>query len=120
MKTKFFISAIALVILQFSFSQDSLSAQQIADYQNKLMDKELNLNEEQQKIVSEINLRYSKQQKSLIEKEGSMLGKMGDFRKLKKSKDTELESILTESQFEKYKDDLEPQIRKYMRKNMDM
>ncbi len=121
MNKTFFTTVLVLVITQVSLGQEkNLTAQQIADYQNSLMIKELKLNEDQQKTVAEINLRYAKQQKTLIEKEGSMLGKIGDMKKIKKAKNEELINVLTEEQFEKYEDDLESQIRKYMRKNMKM
>ena len=90
----------------------------MADYQNDLMTKELQLNEDQQKTVAEINLRYSKQQKALIDKKGSMFGKIGDMKKIKKNKNEELSQVLTEEQFEKYEDDLESQIRKYLKSKM--
>jgi len=108
------------MIIQFLSSQENLTAKEMADYQNKLMIKELNLNESQQKTVSEINLKYAIKQKALIEKEGSMFGKIGDMKKIKKDKYAQLEKVLTKEQLEKYEDDLEPKIRKYMRKNMKM
>ncbi|WP_299364122.1 hypothetical protein [Winogradskyella sp.] len=117
MKMKFF-TAVALLILQFSFAQEPLTAEEMADYQNKLMIDELNLTEAQKKPVEEINLKYAIKQKALIEKEGSMFGKIGDMKKIKKEKSSELEKVLTEEQLDKYEDDLEPKIRKYMKKKM--
>ncbi|WP_422107552.1 hypothetical protein [Winogradskyella sp.] len=117
MKRTFF-TAVTLLILQFSLAQTSLTAKDMADYQNKLMIAELNLTEVQTEAVEEINLKYAIQQKALIDKEGSMFGKMGDMKKIKKEKNAELEKVLTEAQLEKYEDDLEPKIRKYLRKNM--
>lgn len=106
------------IISNISFAQDGLTAQQMADYQNNLMTEELNLSEAQQKTVGEINLRYSKQQKTLLEKQGSMFGKMGEMKKIQKNKNAELQKVLTNSQFEIYEDGVEPKIRKHMRKNM--
>lgn len=106
------------MIVQLSFSQEGLSPGQIADYQNELMFKELDLTEEQQTKVSKINLKYAPRQKTLMEKEGSMFSKIGDIKKIKKEKDTELKGVMTEVQFEKFKDEVEPKIRSYMKKNM--
>ena len=117
MKTSFF-TVVTLLIFQFSMAQESLTAKEMADYQNELMAKELNLTEEQKKSVEQINLKYAIKQKALIDKEGSMFGKMGDMKKIKKNKNAELEKVLTEEQLEKYEDDLEPEIRKYLRKKM--
>ncbi len=120
MKLQSLITTLLLIIGQLAFSQENLSAEEIADYQNNLMTEELELTEVQQERVSEINKRYAIEQKSLIEQEGSMFGKMGEMKKIKREKNSELETVLTKEQFEKYEDDLAPQIRNYMRKNMSM
>ncbi len=117
MKKRILIPFLVLIV-QFSFGQSQMTAKEMADYQDKLMVEELDLTEEQQKSVKEINLRYAIKQKTLIEKEGSMFGKIGDMKKVKKNKNAELEKVLTESQFEKYEDDLEPKIRKYIKSKM--
>ena len=117
MKTK--ILVIVLFTAQFSFAQNNgLTAEQIATYQNNMMTEELDLTENQIDKVSTINMKYSEKQKALMEEEGSMFGKIGRMKDIKKDKDAELEDVLTEAQFEKYKDDVEPKIRSFMRKNM--
>ena len=90
----------------------------MAQYQNQVMSEELNLNEEQQVQIEELNFKYSKKQADLMNSEGSMFGKMGDMKKIRKEKTQELEQILTEEQMKKFEDDVEPKMRKEMRKKM--
>ncbi|MGV6831164.1 MAG: hypothetical protein ACWA5P_06345 [bacterium] len=118
MKTKFITALILLGLVKLSFGQQNLTTNQIADFQQKIMMEELNLTQEQKVALEPINLKFAEKQKELIDREGSMLGKIGDFKKLKKEKNSELKKILTQEQMEKYKDEVEPKIKKYMRKNM--
>lgn len=106
-----------LGILQTSMAQE-LNAAELETYQNELMINELSLNDEQVIEIQKINKEFSERQANLINAEGSMLGKIGDVRKLKKEKNKALQQVLTESQMEKYEDDLEPKIRKYFRSKM--
>lgn len=106
------------MISNLAFSQIKLTANEIATYQDSVMQKELHLKETLIEPLKKINLKYAEKQKALMDKKGSMFGKIGDMRNLKKSKNTELKAILTKAQFEKYEDDVEPVIRKYMRKQM--
>ncbi len=110
------ISTITIVVAQKENIR--LSAQEIADYQHNLMVQELKLTEEQENVLKPINLSFAKKQKNLMEEEGSMFGKIGDFKRMKKEKNTELEAILTKEQMKKYRNEVEPKIRKFMRKQM--
>ncbi|MEM9362364.1 MAG: hypothetical protein AAGA43_07000 [Bacteroidota bacterium] len=111
-------SLLLLATLFLSLSaigQKKVDAAEMAEYQTELMKSELNLDSEQLSKVEELNVRYSTQTADLMNKEGSMFGKIGDMRKIKKAKNEELEKILSEEQMEKYEDELEPKIRKTMR-----
>ena len=101
-----------------TFGQKKMDANEMAEYQNNLMKSELNLNSEQLAKVEELNAKYSVKTADLMNKEGSMFGKIGDMKKIKKAKNEELAKILTEEQMEKFEDELEPKIRKTMRKKM--
>lgn len=95
-----------------------LTPEEAADYQNDVMEKELNLTEEQKEAVGILNLEFSKKQMDLINAPGSMFGKIGDMRKIKSEKTDLLSKILTKEQMKKYEDDIEPALRKYMRSKM--
>ena len=101
-----------------TFGQKKMDANEMAEYQNNLMKSELNLNSEQLAKVEQLNAKYSVKTADLMNKEGSMFGKIGDMKKIKKAKNEELAKILTEEQMEKFEDELEPKIRKTMRKKM--
>ena len=118
MKTKFLIATALLIFSAMTFAQKKLDPQKMADYQTNLMQTEMNLSSEQLEKVDELNLKYSKQQADLMNKEGSMFSKIGDMKKIKKAKNQELEKLLSEEQMEFYEDELEPKIRKTMRQKM--
>ncbi|MEM9678731.1 MAG: hypothetical protein AAF901_00290 [Bacteroidota bacterium] len=118
MKGKTIITVLLLSTLQLVSGQEKMSPEDMSVYQNELMTSELQLSEEQQEKVADINLKYAKLFSELKAKPGSMFSKMGDFKKTGKEKNKELEAVLTESQMEKYLDDIEPKIKKHMRKNM--
>ncbi|WP_422859514.1 hypothetical protein ACOKFD_00805 [Flagellimonas sp. S174] len=118
MISKTLLPAMALLISISVFGQKKMDATKMAEYQTNLMKSELNLDEEQLTKVEEVNVRYSKKTADLMNKEGSMFGKIGDMKKIKKAKNQELEKILSEEQMEKFEDELEPQMRKTMRKKM--
>ncbi len=118
MKTKFSI-LVALMLISLSvIGQNKMDANKMAEYQTSLMKSELNLDKEQQDKVEELNIKYSKKMADLMNREGSMFGKMGEMKKIKKAKNGELEKILSDDQMELFEDELEPQIRKTMRKRM--
>ncbi len=98
-------------------SQQDLSVEEIVSYQNKAMAK-LEMTPKQTEQVSAINLTYATKQMALMDEEGSMFGKFGRMKKLGKAKNAELEKVLTEEQYERYEDDIEPQIRKHFRAKM--
>lgn len=110
---------LTIAMLSLSASgQVKMNAMEMAEYQNNLMKSELHLDTAQFEKVEELNLRYSKKTAELLNKEGSMFGKIGDMKKIKKAKYAELEQILTKEQMEVYEDEVEPQIRKTLRKKM--
>lgn len=100
------------------FTQEKPTTDQIVNYQNTLITKNLDLSEEQQKTVSKINVKYAEKQKEIMEKEGSMFSKIGDIKKLKKDKTKELQNVLNKEQFKIYEDKIAPQIKNYMRKHL--
>lgn len=120
MRTKKITTIVALLLTCLSFSQNSFTAKDMADFQDKIMIDELSLSEEQTKKVSEVNIKYATKLKVLIDREGSMSGKRDDMKKIGTAKKDELSKILTEIQFKKYENDLVPKIRKHMRKNMKL
>ena len=118
MKTKSSFLAAFVLISVSAIGQNKVDADKMAEYQTSLMKSELNLDKEQEVQVEELNIKYSKKMADLMNSEGSMFGKMGDMKKIKKAKNGELEKILSEDQMELFEDELEPQIRKKMRKKM--
>ena len=117
MKTRISILLLLLTTVQ-NITAQKMAPQEMADYQTKIMSEELELNESQKKRVTELNLEFSEKQAELMNKEGSMFGKMGDMKKIGKEKNAALEEILTKEQMEKYKDQVGPKIRKHMREKM--
>lgn len=118
MKTKIvMLAAFALGILSAS-AQKKPDPQKMAQYQNEVMGEELELDEEQLAKVEEVNFKYSKKQAEVIGREGSMFSKIGDMKKIRKAKNAELEKILTKEQMEEFEDEIEPKMRKTMRKKM--
>ena len=116
--SKSLLLATVFLLSVSTFGQKKMDANEMAEYQNNLMKSELNLNSEQLAKVEELNAKYSVKTADLMNKEGSMFGKIGDMKKIKKAKNEELAKILTEEQMEKFEDELEPKIRKTMRKKM--
>ena len=113
------ILVLSLLSVAVTMGQNSsMSAEEMAQYQTAEMTKLLDLTEEQQGQVSEINSKYSKRMKALIDREGSMFGKMGDMKAIRKEKNAEIKKVLNEEQFEDYEDEIEPAIRKHMKKNI--
>ncbi|WP_425235622.1 DUF4890 domain-containing protein [Ulvibacterium sp.] len=117
MKTKISILLLLAATIQCITAQ-KMDPQEMADYQTKIMSKELELNESQKKQVTELNLEFSEKQAGLMNKEGSMFSKMGDMKRIGKEKMAALDKILTKEQMKKYEDQVRPEIRKYMRGKM--
>ncbi|MEL6484646.1 MAG: hypothetical protein AAFP96_07345, partial [Bacteroidota bacterium] len=65
----------------------------MAKYQTDLMVKELDLSEVQEEKVTKLNEKYSVKMADLMNREGSMLGKMGEMKSIKKEKNAELEKV---------------------------
>ena len=111
-----------LILIAMMLASSSILAQmtpeKAANYQNTIMSKELNLTEDQKNSLAVHNLEFSKKQIALMNAPGSMLGKIGDMRAINRKKKEALAKILTQEQMKKYEDDVEPAIRKYMRKNI--
>ena len=95
-----------------------MDPQKMADNQTQMMTEALDLNEEQKEQVASLNLKYSEKQAALLNQKGSMFSKMGDMKKINKEKNTELELVLTAEQMEKYKEEVQPEMRNQMRKRM--
>lgn len=96
----FFASSFA--VAQDQNSLNNLPPEEIAEFQTELMASALSLNEGQIADVYDINLKYAKENKSLIQSSGRKLKKFKKLKALSKSKDEELEKILTNKQYEIY------------------
>lgn len=96
----------------------NIDPQEMADYQTNTMTEYLNLSKDQVDSVKEINLKYSKKQSVLMNREGSMFSKMSEMKKISEDKKGELEKVLSNQQLRKYEEDVEPLMRKEMRKRM--
>lgn len=98
--------------------QEKINALEIADYQNKKMIRILELDDDQTIRTKEINLKYAEKITALIASEGSMFGKIGEMRKIKKLKNEELKKVLSAKQIRVYEEDLEPKFREHFKKQM--
>ncbi len=104
-------------MVQMAIAQ-KMNPQEMAEYQNKIMFEKLDLNESQKEKLTAHNIEFSEKQATLMNREGSMFSKIGEVKKLKKLRNAELEKILSKSQMEVFEDDIEPEIRSYMRSKM--
>lgn len=118
MRNKVLLTLSLLVLTTSVALAQKMDGQKMAEYQNDLMIKELDLNEEQEEKVTKVNEKYAVKMADLMNREGSMLGKMGEMKDIKKAKNAELEKVLTPEQMKKYEKELEPEMRKTMRKKM--
>ncbi|UOY08979.1 hypothetical protein L0P88_10690 [Muricauda sp. SCSIO 64092] len=114
MKTKLSM-AMAILLVQLVMGQE-MDPNKMADYQNTIMIEQLDLSDSQKEQVKAINLKYSKKQAALLNKEGSMFSKMGDMKKIKKAKNEELEEVLSKEQMEIFENEIEPEMRKQMKR----
>lgn len=73
-----------------------------AKRQVETLTKELTLNEEQQKQVYDISLKFSKQRTSQMGSDASREKRREEFQKIQKQQDEEIKAILTEDQKKKY------------------
>ncbi|MBW1294113.1 hypothetical protein [Aquimarina litoralis] len=120
MKNNILIVIITLITNTIIVAQQKMDVNEMADYQTQKMIQELDLNNEQIEKVEAINLKYTSEMVVLIEADGSMFGKIGDMKEIKKQKLSELEKVLTTEQLEKFEEDVAPDIRDHMKKNMKM
>jgi len=84
-------------------SKGSLRPEVKARFLTFLMKKSLSLNEEQEKKVNDINLRYTKETEQIIEKKLSDVSTYLKLRKSNKTKEKELKGIFSKQQFKDYK-----------------
>ncbi|MEN1785186.1 MAG: hypothetical protein AAGF77_08615 [Bacteroidota bacterium] len=116
MKTKIlFISALLCALWS---NGQKVDAQELADYQNNLMIEKLDLSEVQVEQVKVHNAKYAEKQAELMNREGSMFGKIGDVKRMKKARNAALEKILSPTQMEVFEDEVAPALSKHMRKKM--
>lgn len=115
MKTKLLI--LVALLAQMALAQ-KMNPKDMAEFQNKIMLERLDLSESQQEQIEAHNVHFSEKQAALMNREGSMFSKIGDIKKMKKERNAELEKILSEEQMEIFEDDVEPEIRRYMRSKM--
>lgn len=77
--------------------------QQRADMQTKLMQQELSLTDAQYTGVSKLNLEYANKMQVIINSDEGRIGKARKAKSLMGEKEKKLKGILTDEQFEKYK-----------------
>ncbi|MEL6304470.1 MAG: hypothetical protein AAFQ20_06730 [Bacteroidota bacterium] len=118
MRNKVLLTLSLLALTTSMMFAQKMDPDKMAKYQTDLMVKELDLSGEQEEKVTQLNEKYSVKMADLMNREGSMLGKMGEMKSIKKEKNTELEKVLTKEQMKKFEKELEPEIRKTMRKKM--
>lgn len=116
MKTKLLL-ATSVLLAQIAIAQN-MDPKEMAAYQDKIMFERLDLSEQQQEQITEHNVKFSEKQAALMNREGSMFGKMGDIKKIKKERSAELKKILSKEQLEIFEDEIAPEIRSYMRSKM--
>ncbi len=102
---------ISLVLLSLTASnmngqqRQRPSAKDMAKRQTEMMVKSLNLDEEQEKTVEAINLKYADKFQKIREEAAGDREKMRTLRSnLVNNKNKELEKVLSEEQFERYKE----------------
>lgn len=112
---------VTLIILSFTACNSTgqrhriPSAKDMAKRQTEMMTKSLDLNDQQQNSVSTINLKYAEEFQNLREEAGGDREKMRTLRNdLVNKKNEELAKVLSEEQFERYKE-LEEERAKEMR-----
>ncbi|NAS11947.1 hypothetical protein [Poritiphilus flavus] len=112
------ISLIFLMTFSFGFAQENPNPEAIAEYQDKVMTEDLNLDQDQQEKVSVINLKYAEKIVAIRNRPGGKFGKIGDIRDTQKAKAKELEKVLSPEQFELFEDEVAPKLKQQMREKM--
>ncbi|GAB3709800.1 hypothetical protein GCM10027592_46290 [Spirosoma flavus] len=73
-----------------------------ANWQTIRMKEALNLSPDQEKSVSEINLKYAQQAQPLLENGGRNLKTLREARSIMKNKNKDMKDVLTSDQFKQY------------------
>jgi len=97
--------ALSFVIMQASAQKDSTahSPETRAKGITDKMKTELTLSDDQYSKVYDINLKYAQKNKESLKEEGTRMSKLKTVKADNKEKNKELQAVLTEEQFEKYK-----------------
>ncbi|GAA4274504.1 hypothetical protein U6A24_16140 [Aquimarina gracilis] len=96
-------------------AQKEADPSQIAAYQTKTMIATLDLQDKQVDSIKAINQKYAQTITQILLKESNFFGRMKSIRKNNNLKNEELEKVLSKKQMEKYKDEVQPAIRKYIK-----
>jgi Spy/CpxP family protein refolding chaperone len=84
------------------FRNRNVSAEEMAQRQDKWMQDSLNLTAEQLPKVSALNLEYSQKLKKVMDSEMERMEKFQEFQVLQQNKDYEIKKVLNKEQFKKY------------------
>jgi len=97
-------SLFLLSISSFAQQRQVGTPEERASRQTARLKETLNLSPDQETAVASINLKYAKQAQPLLETGGRNLKTAREARSMMKSKDDELEKVLTKEQFKQYQD----------------
>jgi len=98
------LSLVLLSIGSFAQQRQVGTPEERASRQTARLKEALNLSPDQETAVASINLKYAKQAQPLLETGGRNLKTAREARSMMKSKDDELEKVLTKEQFKQYQD----------------
>lgn len=94
-----FVPALAMAQMQ---ELKNSTPQERATMLTNMMKSELSLDEKATSAVSDINLKYAKENQVLMDSSGTKFGKIMTFRQNGKAKDVELEGVLSPEQYSLY------------------
>lgn len=97
-------SLLLVSISSFAQQRQVGTPEERASRQTTRMKEALNLSPDQETAVASINLKYAKQAQPLLETGSRNLKTAREARSMMKSKDDELEKVLTKEQFKQYQD----------------
>ena len=102
LKTIFFFSLILISTASFAQRADLGTPEERASKLTAKMKEKLNLSGDQESSVAEINLKYAKQNQSLVETGGRNLRTARQVQSVMKQKDAELKKVLNNDQYQQY------------------
>jgi hypothetical protein len=94
-----FIPALAIAQME---GLKNTTPEERAEKLTSMMESELSLDQKTTSAVSGINLKYAKENQTLMKSSGTQFGKIMTFRKNEEAKDAELKGVLTRDQYSQY------------------